>query len=257
MAGMTLHDSPDHLSTGELAGGLLTGDQLAAVFARMSGLLLSADKVSTALKLVTSLAAEVIPDTSGAGFTVTSRDGERVTAAATDGIVERADLLQYELGYGPCLTAWRDQVVVRIDDLATDERWPTWSRQAFELGLRASLSVPLVAGTRPLGALKVYAVHPSTLGQREEHVLTMFAAQAAMFLANMRAADDAERAAGHIADSLRGREVIILAKGIIMARDEIDERTAFLTLAHIASQQRVTLRQAAERLTQSTVRRRR
>jgi GAF domain-containing protein len=146
---------------------------------------------------------------------------------------------------------------VRIDDLASDERWSSWSRQAFELGLRASLSVPLVAGTQTLGALKVYATHPGAVGRREEHVLTMFAAQAAMFLANMRAAEDAERATGQIADSLRGREVISMAKGIIMARDEIDERTAFLTLAHTASQQRITLRQVAERLARSTVRRRR
>jgi GAF domain-containing protein len=166
-------------------------------------------------------------------------------------------MLQYERGYGPCLTAWRDQVVVRIDDLASDERWSSWSRRAFELGLRASLSVPLVAGTQTLGALKVYATHPGAVGRREEHVLTMFAAQAAMFLANMRAAEDAERATGQIADSLRGREVISMAKGIIMARDEIDERTAFLTLAHTASQQRITLRQVAERLARSTVRRRR
>jgi GAF domain-containing protein len=249
--------SANHSPADELAGGQLTGDQLAAVFARMSGLLLSTETVTTALKLVTSLATEMLPDTAGAGITLMNRDGERVTAAATDDIVERADMLQYQLGYGPCLTAWRDQVVVRIDDLANDERWPTWSRQAFELGLRASLSIPLVAGTQPLGALKVYAVNPNTCGQREQHVLTMFAAQAAMFLANMRAAEDAERATGQIADSLRGREVIVLAKGIVMARDEVDERTAFLTLAHTASQQRITLRRAAERLARSTVRRRR
>ncbi|WP_280449986.1 GAF and ANTAR domain-containing protein [Nocardia brasiliensis] len=155
------------------------------------------------------------------------------------------------------MTAWSDRVLVRIDDLATDERWPAWSRAAAELGLRASLSAPLVAGSHALGAIKVYAVQPDTFGVREENLLTMFSAQAAMLLAHVRAAEDAERVSAHIADGLRAREVVTLAKGIVMARDGVDERTAFLTLAHTARRQDTTVRQVAERLAGSTVTRRR
>ena len=36
--------------------------------------------------------------------------------AASDPLVERADALQYQFDSGPCLTAWRDQVTVRVDD---------------------------------------------------------------------------------------------------------------------------------------------
>ncbi|KDN22029.1 GAF domain-containing protein [Amycolatopsis rifamycinica] len=233
----------------------LTAGHLAAVFARMSGLLLSAEKVDTALKLITALAVEMVPGTTGAGLSLLDRDGARMTAAATDEVVERADALQYRLGHGPCLTAWADRVVVRADDLAVDERWPAWSRPAAELGLRSALSAPLVAGPEPLGALKVYAVPPHAYGEREEHLLTMFAAQAAMLIGNVRTAQDAERASAHVAEALRGREVVELAKGIIMARDRVDERAALLTLAQLAGQERATVRHTAERLAQSTVRR--
>ncbi|MGK8491665.1 ANTAR domain-containing protein [Nocardia asiatica] len=133
--------------------------------------------------------------------------------------------------------------------------WPLWSRRAAQLGLRSSVSAPLVAGTQALGAIKVYAAEPNSYGAREDHLLTMFSAQAAMLLSNMRAAEDAERVSAQIADQLRTREAVTLAKGIVMARDGVDERTAFLTLAHSASEQRTTLRRVAERLTQSTVRR--
>ncbi|OXM62898.1 GAF and ANTAR domain-containing protein [Amycolatopsis vastitatis] len=235
----------------------LTAGQVAAVFARMSGLLLSSDKVDTALKLITALAVEMVPGTTGAGISLMDRHGERVTAAATDQVVEWADALQYQLGHGPCLTAWSDRVVVRVDDLAVDERWPSWSRPAAELGLRSALSAPMVAGPEPLGALKVYAAQPRSYGEREEQLLTMFASQAAMLISNMRTAQDAERASGQVAEALRGREVVELAKGIIMARDHVDERTAFLTLAQLAEQEHTTVRHTAERLAQSTVRRRR
>ncbi len=233
----------------------LTAGHLAAVFARMSGLLLSSEKVDTALKLITALAVEMVPGTTGAGISLLDRQGERVTAAATDEVVERADALQYQLGYGPCLTAWADRVIVRVDDLAQDERWPSWSRPAAELGLRSALSAPMVAGSEPLGAVKVYAAHPHSYGEREENLLTMFASQAAILISNMRTAQDAERASAQVAAALRGREAVKLAKGIIMARDHVDERAALLTLAQMAEQQRATLRRTAERLAQSTVRR--
>ncbi|WP_410675915.1 GAF domain-containing protein [Amycolatopsis sp. cmx-4-68] len=233
----------------------LTAQQLAAVFARMSGLLLSSEKVDTALKLITALAVEMVPGTTGAGISLMDHHGRRVTAAATDEVVDRADELQYQLGHGPCLTAWAERAVVRVDDLARDERWPAWSRPAAELGLASVLSAPMVAGPEPLGALKVYAVLPHAYGQREEHLLTMFAAQAAMLISNMRTAQDAERASAQVAEALRGREVVKLAKGIVMARDHVDERAALLTLAQLAERERTTLRHTAERLAQSTVRR--
>jgi GAF domain-containing protein len=248
--------SPDQPPAADVASDSSpTKDEMAMVFARMSGLLLSAETVHTALKLITSLAREMVPHTTGAGITLLNDEGERVTAAATDPVVEQADAVQYELGRGPCLTALTDRVVVRIDDLAEDDRWPAWSRRMAESGLRSVLSAPMVAGTRSLGALKVYAVRPGTYGDREEHLLIMFATQAAILLANMRTARDAERVSAQVAQTLRGRDLIKLAKGIIMARDGVDERTAFLTLAHTAGQQHTTVRQAAERVAQSTVRR--
>ncbi len=249
--------SPEARPAEVLAEDRMVLEQLGAVFARMSGLFLSAETVNTALTLISSLAAEVVPGTLGAGITRSDPTGDRVTAAATDEVVERADELQYQLGLGPCLTAWSDRVVVRVDDLGADDRWSAWSKKVVELGLGSSLSAPLVAGKRSFGVLKVYAGHPGAYGRREEHLLSMFATQAAMLLANSRAAENAERLSAQIADTLRAREAITLAKGIVMARDGVDERTAFLALVSAAQQQHLTVRRIAEQLARSTVRLRR
>lgn len=231
--------------------------ELGAVFARVSGLLLSRETVAKALSLITTLAKDTFPQTSGSGITLLDEHGERVTAAATDAVVEHADSLQYELGEGPCLTAWDLRTVVLVADATEDDRWPAWRSAAAEVGMRSVLSAPVMTGPEAFGALKLYSTRPAVYTEREAHRLTLFATQAAIFLANMKTAADAERISEKLRNSLHGRDVVTLAKGIIMARDSVDERTAFLTLVDLAQQESRPLRQVAERLAQSTIRRRR
>jgi GAF domain-containing protein len=227
-------------------------DELAGVFARMSGLLLTSETVDSVLRLVTRLARETIPDTAGAGVSMVDSDGARSTTAATDELVERADRIQYELGSGPCLVAWADRTVVRVDDLARDTRWPRWARRAHELGLRTSLSAPLVAGDVALGAIKVYGTRLGAYGSREESLLGMFATQAAVLVANAKSHADAHRVSTRLQTSLRARDAVNVAKGILMAQGRVDEQTAFLQLAKAAQEGRKTLPEAAEELVRTT-----
>jgi hypothetical protein len=64
-----------------VVGEELAAGHLAAVFARMSGLLLSPEKMDTALRMIAALAVEMVPGTTGAGMSLLDREGERVTAA--------------------------------------------------------------------------------------------------------------------------------------------------------------------------------
>ncbi|HEX2130070.1 MAG TPA: GAF and ANTAR domain-containing protein [Actinophytocola sp.] len=232
-------------------------DELAAVFARMSGLLLSTETVHTALELISALAKEAIPGADGAGVTLLDEHGDRVTAAASDPLVSRVDVLQYEHDEGPCLAAWEQRTLVRVDDLARDRRWPRWAPAAAATGMRAVLSAPLVAGEEGLGALKVYSRLPGAYGDREEHLLTMFAAHAAVLLANVRSYEDARRVSDALRDSMRGRDLVNIAKGVLMGREGVDERTAFLLLTRTAREQGRPLREAAHSVARTTVRRRR
>ncbi|MFC7616364.1 GAF and ANTAR domain-containing protein [Actinokineospora soli] len=222
--------------------------ELAAVFAGTSGLLLSAEAVHTALRLITSVAVETFPNNAGAGVTLLDPDGVLITAAATDAQVERADALQYERGRGPCMTAWEEHRVVHVPDVTRDERWPEWSGAVGATGVRAVLSAPLVAGARSLGAIKVYAHEAEVFGAREEHLLTMYAAQAATLLLHLRTAEDARRISDDLKHALRARDVVSLAKGVLMARHGVSERTAFLMLADSARDKGATIGQTAERL---------
>jgi GAF domain-containing protein len=238
------------------SAALPLADELSGVFARMSGLLLSNETAATALGLITSLAMDTVPGAVSAGVTLIDERGRR-TSAATDERTERADALQYELDEGPCLAAAAARQVVRVDDLDTDPRWPRWAQQVRPLGVAAVLSAPMVAGDRPLGAVKVYADRPGVFGPRDEQVMTMFAAQAAILVANVQSFERAERLSEELRQTVRSRDVTSIAKGVLMARHGVDEDTAFGMLLARAAQDAQPLREAARAIADSAVRRRR
>jgi GAF domain-containing protein len=232
-------------------------DELATVFARMSGLLLSQESVSSALALVVSLARDTVPGASGCGVSLMDEQGRRTTAAATDARVEQADALQYELNQGPCLAAWAQREVMRIDDTANEQRWERWCAAAHGLGLRSTLSAPMLAGGVALGAIKVYGEQPASFEGRAEDLLVRFASQAAVLLANAQAFESAQELSEGLKEALRTRDVIATAKGILMGRDGLDEETAFSMLVSASQRQNIKLREVADAIVTATSRRQR
>ncbi|MFE2123539.1 GAF domain-containing protein [Rhodococcus aetherivorans] len=220
----------------------------AAAFARMSGVLLSEQTVTTVLELITSLATDTLPGSVGAGVTLLGEDGSRRTSAATGPVVERLDALQYELGEGPCVTASQDRVIVRADDLTAERRWPLWSPRAARDGMRATLSAPLLHADRSLGAIKVYSTRPHDYTAASEDLLRRFAAQAAILLANMHTLAAAERLGEQLTAALHDREVIATAKGMLMLREHLDAEQATRRLLELSAHRRKPVRAVAAAL---------
>jgi GAF domain-containing protein len=163
-------------------------------------------------------------------------------------MVERADALQYEFDEGPCLTAWRERVPVRVDDTHTDGRWPAWTSTVRELGVRSVLSVPLVAAEDALGAIKVYSLHPGSYDQSSEQVLGMFAQQASVLLANTQNLVDARQLSAQLTQALASRDIIGAAKGILMAEGAADDEAAFAMLIAASKRMNVKLNEVARRI---------
>jgi GAF domain-containing protein len=214
--------------------GLPLADELAQLGRRTSPMLLSVDTVTEAVEVLTSLAKEMMPEATGAGVSLLDDHGGRTSAASTSALVQEADARQYQLNEGPCLTAWAEQVTVRIDDVDYDPRWPRWSEAVRGWPLQSVLSAPLIAGQRCLGAVKVYSGERAAFDSRSDHQLNGFARTAALLLANVDTLDNARQFSVDLRNAVLARDTIQLATGLIMHRDQISRDDAWQQLVQTA-----------------------
>lgn len=101
----------------------------------------------------------------GAGVMLMSGDTPRGSLCATDAVSQLIEELQYTLGEGPCVDAYRQDQVVAEPDLADPaiRRWYGFTPPALRAGVRAVFGFPLRVGTVRLGALNLYRDQPSPL----------------------------------------------------------------------------------------------
>ncbi|MDQ4095069.1 MAG: GAF and ANTAR domain-containing protein [Actinomycetota bacterium] len=229
-------------------------EELAQIFAQMSGVLFSEETTQTALDLVSRLAHETLAGTAGAGVTLT-REGSEYTASYSDEISKRADTLQYELDEGPCLSTFRERRTHRIDDVSSETRWPRWCAAVQELGMASVVSAPLMVRDESIGAVKVYSRNKSNYDERDEAVMQMFGDQAAIVLANAQAFTSAGDLTEQLKEALKTREMIGEAKGILMEREGVSSEEAFAMLRQASQNSNLKLRDIARELAERTVKR--
>lgn len=222
-------------------------NEIEVLFGRIKGLLLSAETVQQAVDLLAEAAKEVIPGAIGAGVTLV-KDGRRTSAGATDALVSQADDMQYELGEGPCLSAWATGEAVRIDDTRIEPRWRKWNAAVSQGPVRSCLSVPLLRGKEHLGAMKVYSADPSAFDDATEAMLLRFAVPAAALLGHVQTTETPRQITDELLAALRTRDVIGLAKGILMGGRGLTEYQAHTEIIERAKRQKIPTEQAAQQL---------
>ena len=190
------------------------------------------------------LAARQTPHARACGLTL-ARSSGAVTVSCTGPLAEQADERQYRVDDGPCLQAMREGVVVRVADMARETRWGPYPALATQVGVRSSLSLPLVVENRSRGALNLYSTKPGAFDDEDEQTAAQWAGHASGALAvALRIADGDDRA-----EQLRGgldtRTTIGQAVGLLMAQERCTTEEAF-DLLKLASQRRnVKLRDVA------------
>lgn len=195
--------------------------------------------------LVTALCRESVRIVEGAcdaGVIVAGRHGLEVIATSGP-LPEKLDALQHELDAGPCLTAAREQAVVRIDDLAMDGRWDGFRTAALHSGVSSMLCLPLRVDAAVLGTLSLYSDRSAAFTDAEPAVRVL-SVLAAATLSEIRRKQDFERA-------LRSRDLIGQAKGILMYSRRIDADTAFRVLTERSKATNTKLVEVARSVTES------
>lgn len=103
----------------------------------------------------------------GLGISLMTAGGHRGTVYASDEVAARIEELQFTLGEGPCVAAYRSGPVL-IDDVLTSrhpamENWPAFATGVAAVGVRALFAFPLQIGAIRIGALDMYRTRPGAL----------------------------------------------------------------------------------------------
>jgi len=195
------------------------------------------------LARVAGLATEQISGCDFAGCTLV-RDGKATTAVFTDPLSPEIDGAQYESGRGPCLDAYREGVVFRIDDTHAENPWPEFSEAAAAHGIRSTMSFPLAGEQAAIGALNLYSRAQANFDDNDA-ISAAVVAHSSALLASAQAYWSAHQLSEDLQTAMLSRSTIEQAKGIIMGARHCDADTAFAELQRASQHQNRKLRDIA------------
>ncbi len=202
------------------------------------------DDAEDLLGRICAEAVRVVPPAREAGVIVVDPNSDLLTVCATGPVPRHLDELQTKLGTGPCLTAARKQIVVRMHDVAADTRWAEFREAALDCDVASMLCVPLFVDDRRLGTLSLYADRPGVFRDGAEPVARLLAAVSAIALADSQHRARMERA-------LHNRDLIGQAKGILMYRHAVGADEAFEMLRTRSQRTNSKLLALAERVVET------
>lgn len=201
---------------------------------------------------IVGIAAEGIPGAEATSITLIRGD-RPFTAAYSGDMAVAADELQYQEGYGPCMDAGRGGVVLRVDDMRTETRWPTYIPRVVAQGVRSSLSIPLPFQDTSIGALNNYSSLPSAFDSEESLSAGLEVAEVvAVAVANATAHAELGEQTRNMRLAMESRAVIEQAKGVLMAQRHVDAEQAFELLREASQRYNRKLRDIAQGIVAST-----
>jgi hypothetical protein len=169
---------------------------------------------------------------SGAGIMLMSADvpyGSLCTANEMSNLIEQ---LQYELGEGPCVDAYRHDYPILEPDLAQPDtlRWLAFTPPAIAAGVRAVFGFPLQVGSVRLGALNLCRDRPGPLSDDQHADALVMAGIAAQAVLVLQTGAPPERLASELGAGADFHYVVHQASGMVAAQLEVGVGQALVRL---------------------------
>jgi transcriptional regulator with GAF, ATPase, and Fis domain len=198
-----------------------------------------------ALDQLTTATAASVPGAQYAGITVSSRQDEVGTPSVSHRYPGILDEIQRRHLEGPCLqAAWSRETVI-VEDLDSDDRWPRYRRDALaQTPIRSIASLPMFADELLMGALNIFAEATHVFDVKALQTARTFAVLGALAWSNVVRKQQFDSA-------LSSRDVIGQAKGILMERYGVDDRTAFAMLVKISQESHIRLHEVGRRVAET------
>jgi len=220
----------------------------------LNRVVLAGRALTDVLTEIVTIAAKGIPGADSTSITLLRGD-EAFTAAHSGDMALAADEMQYERGYGPCMDAGRGNVVLRVDDMAVETRWPDYAQKVLSVGVRSSLSVPLPFQGSSIGALNNYSSQVGAFASPEALQAGLDVSEAvAVAVVNADGYAKVIDQAHNMRLAMDSRAVIEQAKGVLMAQRGVDADKAFDMLREASQRYNRKLRDIAAGIVESTQR---
>lgn len=164
------------------------------------------------------------------------------TAAYTTALTLEIDEMQYSIGDGPCLDAFRHLREDIVDMATAHKRWPTFMARVELNGILSLMALPLVSSGEALGALNLYAYTPGAFADADLPLVRMGAQRAADAIAAASEIIGARKLAQQMEHAMGSRAVIEQAKGVLIGLHRIDESAAFEVLRAESQRRNIKVR---------------
>lgn len=168
----------------------------------------------------------------GAGITLMSDDAPRGSICTTDKVSALMEELEFTLGEGPCVDAYRHQRPVMEPNLANPVsiRWQGFTGPVLEAGAKAVFGFPIQIGAIKLGALNLYRDRPGPMADEQHADAMVMSDIAAHAILVQQSNAPPGILAAELASGFGIQYVIHQATGMVAAQLECDVKEALARL---------------------------
>jgi ANTAR domain-containing protein/GAF domain-containing protein len=216
----TAEDRPDPAPSGSAS--------LAGTLVALASTADDASIVDVHLERIVRLAADTLAAVDYASITAPRGQGYTTVAASSD-LALAVDQAQYADDAGPCLHSLESAAPVGVPDIAATMSWPGFHSAAHKLGLHASLSIPLFAGSgAPIAVLNLYGRDTAGMAPLIAGVRNLYTGQPPPPGNRPNSMDSgAQHLLAGLAQAFTVRDTIQRAFGVLMARDHCSAAEAY------------------------------
>ncbi|CAA9370880.1 MAG: hypothetical protein AVDCRST_MAG75-44 [uncultured Propionibacteriaceae bacterium] len=207
-------------------------------------------KLSDYLDHLAASAHERLGEVAGVAVTL-GVSGAPMTVGSSTGLALEVDLIQYEVGTGPCLKALKEGVGTYVPDLGSDGRWGEYGRRAAARGAASCVSIPVLVRGDPTAVLKVYSGKIDGLSAYQQRTAGCYAAEVAGGVALARSLTEQARELDDRSAAMDSRRVIDMAIGILMERAALGPAEAFDLLRRQSQASNTKVRDVARKVISS------
>lgn len=184
-----------------------------------------------------------VPHARHVGVTLLRANRAPASAAASDGVPDELDQLQFALRDGPCLDAATGPPVVIASDVGSDDRWPLYGPRCVEAtGVRSMLCLRLPLGGDDHAGMNFYSEEVDVFSDEDVAAGSLLVPFAALVIEAQLRQDDVR----NLTTALESSRVISSAVGILMATHRLSRDDAFAVLRRTSMDLNLKLRAVAE-----------